>query len=64
MFHYVILQDEKYMVIKPTMELSPDIDFWDYCDIFRQALSTFNDELNRFIMNDGSGVFFGCIHLP
>lgn len=52
------------MVIKPTIELNPDIDFWDYCDIFRQALSTFNDELNRFIMNDGSGVFFGCIHLP
>ena len=52
------------MVIKPTMELNPNIGFWDYCDIFRQALSTFNDELNRFIMNDGSGVFFGCIHLP
>lgn len=64
MFHYVILQDGKYMVIKPTMELNPNIGFWDYCDIFRQALSTFNDELNRFIMNDGSGVFFGCIHLP
>ncbi|MGB2161684.1 MAG: hypothetical protein ACPHY7_00490 [Gammaproteobacteria bacterium] len=36
-------------------------DFYDYCDIVREALSTFDDEINRWVMNNGSGIWFGCI---
>ena len=52
------------MVVEPKHLPHPEFDFYDACDILREALSTFNDEINRWIMNDGSGVFFGCIHLP
>jgi len=36
------------------------LDFFDYCDAFREALAVYNDELNRWVMKDGSH-FFGCI---
>ena len=62
--HIIVLKNEKYMVVEPKHLPHPDFDFFTACDILRKALSTFNDEINRWIMNDGSGVFFGCIHLP
>ena len=62
--HIIVLKDGKYLVKKPMHLPNPEFDFFDACDILREALSTFNDEINRWIMNDGSGVFFGCIHLP
>ena len=62
--HIIVLNNGKYIVKKPTHGVHPDFGFYDACDILREALSTFNDEINRWIMNDGSGVFFGCIHLP
>ena len=37
------------------------LDFFEYCDAFREAMATFNDELNRWIMNNGTGIWFGCI---
>lgn len=37
------------------------LDFFEYCDAFREAMATYNDELNRWIMNNGTGIWFGCI---
>lgn len=62
--HLIILKDGIYKVKEPGHEINPMFDFFDACDIFRNALATYQDEINRWIMNDGSGFFFGCIHLP
>ena len=35
--------------------------FYDYCDMVREALSTFDNQINRWVMNNGSGIWFGCI---
>jgi len=38
------------------------IRYSDLCDILRIKLSTYYDyPINRHVMNDGSGDFFGCI---
>ena len=34
---------------------------FDLCDILRLKLTTYYDEINRHVMNDGSGDFFGCM---
>lgn len=36
------------------------LDFFEYCDAFRNAMATYNDEINRWVMKDGRH-FFGCI---
>ena len=36
------------------------LDFFEYCDSFRQAMATYNDEINRWVMKDGRH-FFGCV---
>ena len=36
-------------------------DFYDYCDMVRKALSTFDDKINRWVMDNGTGIWFGCI---
>ena len=36
------------------------LNFFEYCDSFRQALATYNDEINRWVMKDGRH-FFGCV---
>ena len=52
--HIIVLRNEKYMVVEPMHLPHPEFDFYDACDILREALSTFNDEINRWIMNDDS----------
>ena len=38
------------------------VKYADLCDILRIKLSTYADyPINRHMMNDGSGDFFGCI---
>ena len=38
------------------------MDFFDLCDILRIKLSVYHDyPINRNVMKDGSGDFFGCI---
>ena len=37
------------------------MDCFDYCDAFREAMATFDEKMNKWIMNNGSGVWFGCI---
>ena len=38
-----------------------EIDCLDLCDILRLKLTTYYEEWNAHIMNDGSGDFYGCI---
>ena len=64
----IILNDGMYHLIEVTkqmtegIELFSDISCYDFCDILRLKLTTYADyPINRHIMNDGSGDFFGCI---
>ena len=43
------------------VQLITEVDFFDLCDILRLKLTTYHSEINRHVMNDGSGDFFGCI---
>jgi len=64
----ILLSDELYHLVKVTkemmegIELLSDIDCFDLCDIIRMHLTTYYDApYNVHVMNDGSGVFYGCI---
>ena len=43
------------------VQLVTEVDFFDLCDILRLKLTTYYSEINRHVMNDGSGDFFGCM---
>tara|TARA_R110000751_G_scaffold75900_2_gene152676 strand:+ start:406 stop:588 length:183 start_codon:yes stop_codon:yes gene_type:complete len=44
------------------IELLSEINCFDLCDILRLKLTTYADlPLNAYVMNDGSGDFYGCI---
>jgi sulfur relay (sulfurtransferase) DsrF/TusC family protein len=63
----IILNDGLYQLVPLTeqmmehISLSEKVDCFDLCDILRLKLTTFVDSLNRHVMNDDSGYFFGCI---
>ena len=67
----IILTDGMYHLVPVTKELlenvrlynpADEMDFFDLCDILRIKLTTYADyPINRHMMNDGSGDFFGCI---
>ena len=63
----IILNDGIYHLIPVTkkllegVELFNEIDCFDLCDILRLKLTTYHEFINRHVMNDGSGDFFGCI---
>ena len=67
----IILTDGMYHLVPVTKELlenvrlynlAGEMNFFDLCDILRIKLSTYADyPINRHMMNDGSGDFFGCI---
>ena len=63
----IILNDGLYQLVPVTKQmmehisLSEKVDCFDLCDILRLHLSTFVDSLNRYVMNDDSGYFFGCM---
>ena len=63
----IILDDGIYSLVKVTkemmkqIELFSKVDCFDLCDIIRLKLTTFNEFVNRHVMNDGSGDFYGCI---
>ena len=63
----IVLTDELFKLI-PVKELMKDIvmvqetNFFELCDILRLKLTTYLDTpINRYVMNDGSGDFYGCI---
>ena len=67
----IILTDGMYHLVPVTKEMlenvrlynsAGEMNFFDLCDILRIKLSTYYDyPMNRHVMNDGSGDFFGCI---
>ena len=63
----IILSDGLYQLVPVTkqmmehMSLVGELDLFDLCDILRLELTEYDDTLNRHVMKDGSGDFFGCI---
>ena len=65
----IILPDGLYHLITVGKEMFKDLTIvervtltcFDLCDILRLKLTTYYDEINRHVMNDGSGDFYGCI---
>ena len=63
----IILNDGLYQLVPVTkqmmehMSLLVKVDCFDLCDIVRLKLTTYYDEINRHVMNDGSGDLMGCI---
>ena len=64
----IILIDGMYHLVPVTKEMMAGIELFnkincfDLCDILRLKLTTYAElPLNAYIMNDGSGNFFGCI---
>ena len=64
----IILSDGLYHLVPITKELIGDMvlvqdtDLFELCDILRLKLTTYLDTpINRHVMNDGSGDFYGCI---
>ena len=67
----IILSDGLYQLVpvsKQMMEhivLFDQVDCFDLCDILRLKLTTYYDEINRHVMNDGSGaVSYTHLTLP
>ena len=63
----IILTDGIYHLVPVTKELMEgmvlvqETDLFEFCDILRLKLTTYHEFINRHVMNDGSGDFFGCI---
>ena len=64
----IILNDGMYQLVPLTKQMMEhmsllvnDIDLSDLCDIIRLKLTTYSDNLNLHVMNDGSGYLYGCI---
>ena len=65
----IILTDGMYHLVPITKEMTEGmsliskifIDCFDLCDILRLKLTKYYEFINRHVMNDGSGDFFGCI---
>ena len=64
----IILNDGMYTLVPVTKQMMKDVmlfgqlNFFDLCDILRLKLTTYHEApINRDVMNDGSGDFFGCI---
>ena len=63
----IILNDGLYQLVPVTkqmmehMSLLGELDLFDLCEILRLKLTTYHETINRHVMNDGSGYFFGCI---
>ena len=63
----IILNDGLYQLVPLTkqmmehMSLLVKVDCFDLCDIVRLKLPEYDDVLNRYVMNDGSGDLMGCV---
>ena len=63
----IILNDGIYSLVPVTkamlsdLALHTEVNCFDFCDILRLKLTTYHEFINRHVMNDGSGDFFGCI---
>jgi hypothetical protein len=65
----IILNDGIYQLVPLTKQMMEhmslgvkELDLFDLCDIVRLKLTTYYDyPVNAHVMNDGSGIFYGCI---
>ena len=64
----ILLNDGLYQLVEVTKEMTKgiklldDVDCFDLCDILRLYLTTYHEApFNVYVMNDGSGDFYGCI---
>ena len=63
----IILQDGIYHLYPVTkswfigVTLPETIDLFSLCDVLRDKLTTYLSDANKYVMNDRSGYFFGCI---
>ena len=61
----IILHDGLYYLIEVTKEVVQGAvykDCFDLCNIMREKLTVFNNDINKHLLKDGS-VFFGCVCL-
>jgi len=59
----IILHDGLYHLIEVTKEMVEGEVFkncFDLCDIMREKLTIYKEDINKNLLKDGS-VFFGCI---
>ena len=57
----IVLHEGMYNLITLNYEFNFEIlDCFEYCDAFREAMSTYKDEINKWVMKDGR-YFFGCM---
>ena len=63
----ILLSDELYKLVSVTkemmagVEILAEVDCFDLCDILRLHLTTYHGPWNVHIMEDKSGILFGCI---
>ena len=59
----IILHEGLYYLIEVTKEMVDGEVFkncFDLCDIMREKLTIYKEEINKHLLKDGS-VFFGCV---
>ena len=65
----IILTDGLYYLVPVTKEMIKGLSLVkqvgltcsDMCEILRLKLSIYSESINAYVMQDGSGNFFGCI---
>tara|TARA_R110000851_G_scaffold137497_1_gene273456 strand:- start:522 stop:728 length:207 start_codon:yes stop_codon:yes gene_type:complete len=63
----IILNDGLYNLVPVTQQmlegiaLITKVNYFELCDLLRLKLTTYYTEMNVHSMNDGSGLWFGCI---
>ena len=63
----IILQDGLYYLLPVTADwfvgvtLPETIDLFSLCNVLRSELTTYLEHINKHVMKDGSGFFYGCI---
>jgi hypothetical protein len=63
----IILDDGMYHLVPVTKEMLKSlvviakINCFDFCDMLRLKLTIYSEVLNAYVMNDGSGDFYGCM---
>ena len=59
----IIIQDGLYYLIEVTKEMVQGAvykDCFDLCDIMREKLTVYHNDINKHLLKDGR-VFFGCV---
>jgi hypothetical protein len=63
----IVLSDGLYQLIPVTkqmvsnIDIVGEVDLFSLCDVLRNELTTYLEHINRHVMKDGGGFFYGCI---